>query len=467
MRPFPIALALLAALACSTVAPGQPPSKFEVGAVDAYVAATVEQKGLAGLSLAVVKDGAIVLAKGYGKRSLEAGTPVETGTPFSIGSVTKQFVCASILLLAEDGKLSVDDKVAKFFPELTRAGEITLGQLMSHTSGYPDYYPLDFVDRRLLQPIVPDALVKQYAGGKLDFEPGARWSYSNTGYTILGRVIEKVSGQPLAGFLRRRIFDPVGMDHAALDPTGDDPARARGYLSFALGPHELAAPETDGWLYAAGGIWASAADLARWDLALMAGWVLGPDSIRQMTTPTKLNDGRVKDYGFGLNVRQDGGETVLAHGGAISGFRASNVLLPKTRSAVVVLINDEQPDPGISDAIVRLLLKPTASPDVPTIDGPPAREVALAFFHQMQAGELDRSRIGEEFSVYLTDERVKAAAPRLKALGEPSKVEVLGANERGGMEVASVRFTFPTTVLRGVLYRSPDGKIQQLLLEKN
>jgi CubicO group peptidase (beta-lactamase class C family) len=134
----------------------------------------VREHGYPGLSLAIVRDGKLVLAKGYGKRSLEDGDPVEPETMFSVGSVTKQFTCASVLLLAEDGKLSVDDKVAKYFPELTRAGDVTLLDLMSHTSGYPDFYPLDFVDRRLHNPIAPDALLAQYGGGKLDFEPRAR-----------------------------------------------------------------------------------------------------------------------------------------------------------------------------------------------------------------------------------------------------------------------------------------------------
>jgi D-alanyl-D-alanine carboxypeptidase len=472
MRPFPIGLAVLLSLASSSLAPGQSsgpvelPSRFEVGAVDAYVADVVERKGLTGLSLAIVKDGKIVLAKGYGKRLLETGAPVEPETPFAAGSVTKQFACSCILLLAEDGKLSVDDKVSKYFPELTRAGDITLYQLMTHTSGYADYYPLDFVDRRLSKPIAVDSAIKEYAGGKLDFDPGTRWSYSNTGYIILGRVVEKVSGQPFGEFLRKRIFLPIGMEHSSFEPTGPDPNRASGYLPFALGPPEPATPEANGWLYAAGGLWASAPDLARWDIALMEGRVLKPESMRLMTSPVPLSDGRVKDYGCGMNIRRDGGLTILSHGGAVSGFRATNILVPLPRSAVVVLINDEQSDPAIAQAVVGLLIKAETPVDLPKIAGPPAKEAALEFFHQMQAGELDRSKLGEEFSVYLTDERVKSASPRLKALGEPTKVEVLSTSERGGMEVASIRLTFKSEVLKGLLYRSTDGKIQQLLFEK-
>jgi D-alanyl-D-alanine carboxypeptidase len=472
MRSSLLGLAVLIFLTGSNLARGQSPTpvelpgRFEVGAVDAYVADVVARKGLTGLALAIAKDGKIVLAKGYGKRSLETGASVEPETPFAAGSVTKQFACACILLLAEDGKLSVDDKVAKYFPDLTGAGDISLYQLMTHTAGYADYYPLDFVDRRLSKPNPVDSVIKEYAGGKLDFPPGSRWSYSNTGYLILGRVVEKASGEPLGEFLRKRILGPVGMEHSSFDPTGADPNRASGYLPFALGSPGPAIPEANGWLYAAGGLWASAPDLARWDLALMGGKVLKPESMAIMTTPVKLSDGRFKDYGCGMNVRRDGGETILSHGGAVSGFRATNILIPRTKSAVVVLINDEQSDPAIAQAIVGLLTKSETPFDLPKIAGPPAKEVALDFFHQMQAGELDRSKLGEEFSVYLTDEKVKAAAPRLKALGEPTKVDVLSQSERGGMEVSSIRLTFKSAAIKGLLYRSTDGKIQQLLFEK-
>src|SRR4051812_34518765 len=154
------------------------PETFDLKAIDSFLTRQVQRPGRVGMSVAIVKDGAIVLAKGYGKRSLADGRPVETNTVFAIGSVSKQFTCASILLLGEDGKLSVHDAVAKYYPGLTRANEITLLDLMNHVSGYPDYYPLDFLDRRLQQPIDPDELLRRYAGGKLDFEPGARWSYS-------------------------------------------------------------------------------------------------------------------------------------------------------------------------------------------------------------------------------------------------------------------------------------------------
>jgi D-alanyl-D-alanine carboxypeptidase len=469
MRTTPLLILLAAASAARAEAPSppEPPKRFDIPAIDAYVAGQVRERGFPGLALAIVRDGEVVLARGYGRRSLEDGSPVEPDTPFAVGSVTKQFACACILLLAEDGKLSVDDAVAKFYPGLTRAGDITLYDLMTHASGYPDYYPLDFVDRRMLRPTSVDRLLAEYAGGGLDFEPGTRWSYSNTGYVLLGRVVEKVSGEPFGAFLGRRILVPAGMRASAFEPGPDAEGRARGYTSFALGGPEPAPREADGWLFAAGGLWASAPDLARWDLALMDGEILRPESYRLMTAPRKLADGRTKDYGCGLSIARVEGEVVLQHGGAVSGFLAFNAMVPRTRSAVVVLTNGEHVDPGpLARAILGLLVRDRAAPDVPGVAGPPPRDAALDFLRQMQEGKIDRDRLGEEFSAYLTDERVRDATPRLKALGDPDRVEVEGVSERGGMEVASVRFTFKTAVLRGTIYRSPDGKIQQLLFRK-
>jgi CubicO group peptidase (beta-lactamase class C family) len=453
-----------------TPKPPQPPKDFDLGAIDAYIADQVRDRGYPGLSLTIVQNGKVILAKGYGKRDLESGAPVEPDTPFAIGSVTKQFTCACVFLLAEEGKLSVRDKVAKYYPDLTRASDVTLYDLMTHASGYPDYYPLDFVDRRLKKPIAIDRLLAEYAGGKLDFEPGTRWSYSNTGYLLLGRVVEKVSKESLGEFLTRRILKPLGMNHSAFGPGGDLQGRAHGYTSFAVGPQEPAPTEADGWLHAAGGLWASAPDLARWNLALLEGKVLKPESFRLMTTRRKLADGRTKDYGCGLGVYQRDGETVLMHSGAVSGFQSYNAMVPRTKSAVILLTNGEHLDPGaLHRTVLNLLLKDQAekeTPEVPKVKGPSPKEAALDFFHQMQAGAVDRDKLGEEFSIYLSDERLRAAAPRLKALGEPEKVEVEHVAERGGMEVASIRFTFKTAVLKASLYRTPDGKIQQLLLSK-
>lgn len=460
-------LFLLSAQPAHSQSASELPKKFDLAAIDAYVAAQVKDKGFVGLSVAIMRDGKIVFAKGYGKRSLEKDLPVEVDTSFAVGSITKQFTCACIFLLAEDGKLSIDDPVAKYEPSLTRAKDITIRDLMNHTSGYPDYYPLDFVDRRMLRPISIEAMLKDYASGKLDFEPGSRFSYSNTGYILLGRIVQKVSGKPLGEFLEERILRPLKMAHSRFGLAKDLPLAATGYTSFALGAPEAAAPEADGWIDAAGALWASASDLLRWDLALVEGKVLKPESYRAMTATRKLSTGKTSDYACGLGIATVNGDTVLRHTGGVSGFLSGNTFIPRVKSGLVVLSNTEHVSPvQLRTDLAQLLLKDIQereAPAVPKIDGPAPKEAVLGFLKQMTEGKIDRSKLGEEFSVYVSDERVKAGGARLKALGEPEKVEVEPVSERGGMEVAVVKLTFKSAKVRALLYRSPDGKIQQLL----
>jgi D-alanyl-D-alanine carboxypeptidase len=465
-----LALNLVSSVRADFQEPVSPPKRYDLTAIDAYLANQVSEKGYVGLSVTIARDGKIVFAKAYGKSCLDPERPVTVDTPFAIGSITKQFTCACVLLLAEDGKLSIQDPVSKYYPNLTRAKDITLYDLMTHVSGYPDFYPLDFVDRRFHKPIACDKLLEEYAGGKLDFEPGSRWSYSNTGYILLGRVVEKVSGESFSTFLEKRILRPLKMEHTYFEPGPGVENLAVGYNAFALGPPQRAPAESSGWIHAAGAIYASASDLARWDIALAEGKILKPESYRLMITPRQLTTGKVAQYGCGQTIVLRNGEVLLRHGGAVSGFLAFNSIAPRTQSAVVVLVNCEQPSPSaLSDLLVTLLVDDQTSkeaPSVPKVTGPSPKEAALAFLHQMQEGKLDRDQLGEEFSIYLDDERVKAAAARLKPLGEPDRIEIRGISERGGMEVAQVRFVFPDTVLVGLLYRSTDGKIQQLLFSK-
>jgi len=447
-----------------TAAPPPFPSAFDPAAIDAFLSSQVREKELVGLSVAIVRNGQIEFMRGYGKSSLESGAPVGTNTMFAIGSVTKQFTSACILLLAEEGKLTVADKVARYYPGLTRAGDITLLDLMHHTSGYPDYYPLDFVDRRMAKPVAEDELITEFAGGKLDFEPGTRWSYSNTGFVILGRIVEKVSGQPFGRYLEARVLKPLGMAHTTYDPESLRGDLARGYASFALGLPEAMHPEGRGWIAAAGAIYSTATDLARWNLALMDGKLLKPESYQLLTTPGALKDGRTTDYGCGLAVQRRQGWTVLAHNGAVSGFAAASSFVPAARSSVVLLANTEF---GIGDLQARILsLLLQSKRDLPRIAGLGAVEAARDFFTRLQTGRIDRTQLGEEFSHFMDAEKTRAAAARLRTLGKPVAVEAENLSERGGMEVANIRFKFKSKTVRGLMYRSTDGRIQQFLVLK-
>jgi D-alanyl-D-alanine carboxypeptidase len=440
------------------------PDTFDTAAVDTFLADQVKQNNRVGYSVAIVKDGQVVLAKGYGKRSLQDGRAVGTNTIFAIGSVSKQFTCAAILLLAEDGKLSVNDPVAKYYPNLTRASDITLLDLMNHVSGYPDYYPLDFVDRRMLQPIAEDELIRQYAGGKLDFEPRSKYSYSNTGYILLGRVAEMVSGESLGAFLARRIFQPLGMTQTIYELDAKDPRLATGYQLFALSEPEVIAPEAAGWLRGAGGIYSTPLDLTRWNLALINGQVLKPESYALMTSARKLSNGKMTEYGCGLSVRTQVGRSAISHNGAVSGFNAYNAMIPSTCSAVIMTCNLEGGMGSLPGQIFSLLMKEPSN--VPTIAGPAAPETVKTVFAQMQKGKINRAQFAEEFNHYLTDEKIAGAAKRLKRFGTPKKAEVLSINERGGLEVTTTRLTFSSGDLRVLMYRQPSGIIEQFFVNR-
>jgi len=442
----------------------QAPTEFEVNHIDSYLAAHVGEKGCVGLSVAIVKNGELVLAKGYGSRSLQDPTPVESDTVLAIGSVTKQFTCACVLLLAQEGRLSVRDKVSKYYPKLTRAKDITLLDLMNHASGYPDYYPLDFVDRRMQKTISPDQLIQRYAGGKLDFKPGTDWSYSNTGFIILGRVVEKVTRQSFAHFLERRILKPLGMKQTCMGTDLKGKNVAKGYSTFALSAVEPAVPEADGWIGAAGELYSTPGDLAKWDMALIGGKLLKPEFYKLMTTSRELSNGIVTGYGCGLAIKVQEHRTVLSHGGAVSGFNAFNAVIPSTQSAVVLLCNRDGGLGSLPETLTTLLLK--AESNIPKVTGLPAVDAVKKVFAQFQVGSADRAQFGEEFNSYLSDEKLAGAAHRLRILGDPKTAEVIRTRERGGMEVTTTHLTFAEKTLEVLMYRRPDGRIEQFFIDE-
>jgi D-alanyl-D-alanine carboxypeptidase len=462
---------MLLGIGASTAAGAQATGVSE-RVVDSIVTANMQQHRLVGLSVAIVRGGRIELQKGYGASSLQPRTAVDTGVRFSIGSVTKEFVAALALLMQEDGRLSVHDTLAKWYPDLTRSHDITLLDLINHVSGYRDYYPLDYVDREMGQPTSAEHIMKEYGTMPLDFEPGTRWSYSNTGYAILGRVLERVGGKPLGTMLDERIFRPLGMRQTMYEPTQPE-RRATGYVSWALGPMEPAQLEARGWIGAPGGIWSTAGDIARWDLALMRPGFLTAASRQVMFGERVLRDGTPTGYAAGLSVTRTGGRTVIQHGGATAGFSATNVFVPEDSAAVVLLSNTDQ---NMSAApLLRLVSPPrtTASDSPrrtqrpmtpPTPRGPGAVAMAVSFFNDLQRGQVSRHELSADYAAFLTPARVRQAAATLAPLGEVTGAQLLGVSERGGMQVARVQLTVGERTVSTLMYRRPNGVVEQYLL---
>lgn len=426
--------------------------------IDNLASDTLAKTGVPSASIAIVKGGQIAYLHAYGDARLEPMTAAKPEMRYSIGSISKQFTAAAILLLQEQDKLSLDDKVAKFIPDLTRANEVTIRQLLSHTSGYQDYWPQDYVMPIMLQPVTAQKILDVWARKPLDFDPGTKWQYSNTNYVIAGLIVEKMSRMPLMQFLQQNVFAPLGMksvadtDRAKLGDT--DPT---GYMRYALGPLRPAPKEGEGWLFAAGELAMPAEDLAKWDISIMDEKLLKPASYRELETEVVLKNGLGTRYGLGVDVGSEFGHRALSHGGEVSGFTAENMVFPDEHVAVVVLTNQDaaQASGQIARGIAPLLL---TSDDPQTAEKLEEAEKILA---ALQHGTIDRSLFTDNANFYFSDQALKDFASGLGPLGTPEAFMQTRQALRGGMKLRVYEIKFRAKTLRAWTYEMPDGKLEQ------
>src|SRR3984885_4679956 len=287
--------------------------------VDAAVNQVLSATKVPSASIAVVKDGRIAYLQAYGQARLSPPMEATPQMQYSIGSISKQFTAAAVLLLAQEGKLTLEDPVSKYLPDLARAKEVTIRMLLSHTSGYQDYWPEDYVMTSMMVPTNAQHILDVWGKRPLDFDPGTQWQYSNTNFVIAGRIVEQVSGTPIIDLLKKRIFLPLGMDNVydadasklpATDPTG--------YERHALGPQRPSPQEGAGWMFAAGELAMPAHDLALWDISMMNRSLLEPASYVQMLTPILLKNGANTGYGLGVDLGKRDGHNFIEHSGEVS-----------------------------------------------------------------------------------------------------------------------------------------------------
>lgn len=312
--------------------------------VDDYVKAEMARQELVGLSLAVVHRGRIVLERGWGFANLEHRVPATPATVYQSGSVGKQFTAGAVMLLAQEGRLGLDDPVSRFFPEAPAAWRgVTVRHLLTHTSGAGDY-PDDFDFRR----DYTEAELRQMILARPPaFPPGGDWRYSNLAYVLLGCLIREVSGKFYGDFLAERVFRPLGMSTARIISEADIvPDRAAGYRreGGVLQNQEWVAPALN--TTADGALYLTVRDLARWDSALDGTALFTRESLAAMRTPVRLTDGTSRPYGFGWRVGQAGGHPLMAHGGSWQGFKSYIVRYPEDRLTVVALANLAGADPA-------------------------------------------------------------------------------------------------------------------------
>ena len=431
--------------------------------IDAAAEKALADSGAPSVSLAIVKDGRIAYLKAYGNARLQPGTAARPEMRYSIGSVSKQFMAGAILLLAEDGKLSLDDKVARYLPNLTRAGEITIRQLLSHTSGYQDYYPLDYVAPFMQKPVTADEILKTWAGKLLDFDPGTRWQYSNTNYVAAGRILEHVTGKPFASFLQARIFGPLGM-HSVID-LDEKPlteSDAAGYTRFGLGPARAVAPEGRGWLFAAGELAMTAQDLAPLGRFPDRSQATEARVARCHDKPGPPEERRAYRLCLGVGVTDADGHPRLQHGGAVSGFVSLNTVWPDQKAAVVVFANvDGSSAPGsITGRIAPLLLAEADDPQAAQ-----QLEQARRILSGLQEGKIDRALLNADADAYFTPQVLQDAAASLKPLGDPESFRQSSVQLRGGMTYRHFQIGFKNKSLHLSTFTTADGKLAQYLIQ--
>jgi D-alanyl-D-alanine carboxypeptidase len=425
--------------------------------VDSISNEVLRATGVPSATVAVVRHGQLAYANAYGCAKLN---PCVNATPdlrYAIGSISKQFTATAVLLLQQEGKLSLDDPISKFIPGLTRGNEVTIREILSHTSGYQDFWPQYYVMPMMLTATTPQAIANRWAKQPLDFDPGSRWQYSNTNYTLAGMVVEKASGMPFFQFVRTRILNPLGLTSASDFDVNPRAATVTGYIRYGLGPLRPAPDAGPGWMWAAGELAMTASDLAKWDISIIRHSLLRPESYRALTNDVHLNNGAGTGYGLGVDVSMQGGRFMIEHSGEVSGFTAENIVFPEDSAAIVVLTNqDAAPASGaIAQQIAQSLFA--------TEDALAASRTAQArgIFDGLQRGTIDRSLFTSNANAYFSDQALKDFQSSLGPLGTPTSFVQTRKSERGGMVYRSYRVTFPNQTLRVWTYEMPDGKLEQ------
>jgi D-alanyl-D-alanine carboxypeptidase len=450
---------------CASFGPAHAASEVDTVTVDGVVAEWLENTGAPSVSIAVVQDGQLAYAKAYGAAHLKPAVPSTTSTLYAIDSVSKEFTAAAVLLLAEQGKLSLDDPIAKWFPELRAAAAVTLRQLLTHTGGIRDYWPQDFVTPEMTRPTTTAAIIDEWVQRPLDFEPGTDRQYSNTGYVLAAAIVEKVSGEPLFEFLSRHLFVPLHMAGVAeYSPAGKPallPAQftagdAAGYTRYGLGPIVPAPKEAPGWLFGAASLAMQPTDLALWDLSLINRSLLNAASYKAEFEPVVLKNGSARDYALGLDVETVQGRLRIGHSGGGSGFLADNRVWPRQRTAVVVLTNNDWADPAeLTGRIAFVVLAPT-----------PEEARARRVFRTMQNGKVDRELFSATGNFYLTAKALADLQSSLSPLGPARLIELESETHRGGMITRRWKILCRGARLEATERSHPDGKIDEFMILK-
>jgi D-alanyl-D-alanine carboxypeptidase len=323
-----------------------------VRAIDAMLQRYLKP-GVPGAVVLVTDHGAPLFRKAYGLAKVSETVALDPGMSMRVGSITKQFTAAAIMLLAEQGKLALSDKVGQYLPAFAGTGSpVTIEHLLTHTSGIRNYTELPHFVERMNSDISVEEGIAFFKDAKPEFSPGDRFAYSNSNYFLLGAIIERVSGLPYADYMARNVFGPLQLTHTRVE-TGAVPADVIGYTK----ERRMVTVSPDysmRWPYAAGALRTSVDDLALWDQAIVDGKLLKPESWQKMTTSYRLHGIRATGYGYGFFIRSIRGRAAIEHGGDIGGFSADMMRFPQEGIFIAVLANNDAGDPAPNELAAKI-----------------------------------------------------------------------------------------------------------------
>ncbi len=452
-------LAVSAALCASLLT--QAPPQALTSQIDAFIQSEMKRQNIPGISLAVVTRGQPPLIRSYGLANIEHQVPVKPETIFQSGSVGKQFTSAAIMLLVEDGKLTVDDRLGKHLGAVPDSwSNITVRHLLTHTGGLTDY-PQGFDFRK---DYTEDELLKVIQGVPLAFQPGERHQYSNLGYVTLGILIGKVSGKFYGEFLAERIFKPLDMMTARIISEADVvPNRAAGYrlAQGQLRNQNWVSPTMN--TTADGSLYLTVLDMVKWDAALRSNTFLKPASRDAMWTPLTLNSGARQPYGFGWAVTSRAGHRVIEHGGAWQGFVSHIARYVDDGLTVIVLVNRSGVAvPALSTGVAALFM-PDLIP-APVADAAPATTAShRELLESLIAGTADTSVFTPQVVSDVLP-KVEQSRPQMKGFGAITAFELLERSAKDDVRLNRYRVRFEKQVAILTISLDKAGKIAGLNL---
>lgn len=430
-----------------------------VARIEAFIRAEQQRQGVVGLAVGVVHKGKVVLAKGYGSANLEHGVPVTADTIFQSGSLGKQFTAMAVMAQVEAGRLSLSDSITKFFPGAPAGwAPITVRHLLTHTSGIQDLE--GEIDER--KDYTDEDFVRYIAALPLEFAPGERWSYSNSGYVLLGILVNRVAGKFYGEVLAEQVFRPAGMK-TARGISEDDivPHRSSGYRreGDAVKHQTWVSPSLNAT--ADGSLYFSVKDLVAWDAAVERRALLREESWREILSPVKLNSGSLQPYGFGWEVLTRAGQPLHRHTGAWQGFRTGYFRFLGERLSIIVLANTAQASTsrfaeGIAALVNPALAVPPLAP-IPDTE-PEVTAQAAKLMEQVRDGTVDPTRFAYVPKKQMS-ERLSRYQELLRKLGAPGPLVLVKREARGDDRIYQyqVRVGEGTYVLSMALI--PDGRV--------